>query len=420
MDNVTHTLVGFAIAEAAVALRPAPTSATSVRAAWLTAALASNAPDLDFVYAGITEAPYGYVLHHRGHTHTLAIAPLVALCSLAAALGIARWRRQPIEAGDRAWLFGVALAGALLHIVMDGANNYGVHPFWPVWSGWLAGDTLFILEPLLWITLGLPLARSIVWAPGRRIVWGLVGLVLVLEPLSGMVSGLAIALSLLAAAGSFWAAERLKRDGSRAALAIGLSLSVIGLFAAARAVADERARSVSDGAFPHATEADVVLMPEPGNPMCWLATTVSEEREDLVLRRLQLSVLPIHPVGLCAMHFSEETTAPRTPVVRSETDAIRFVDEVRTPLSELRALAADCRGEALFRFLRAPFVAPAEGGRWLGDLRYDREAGGGFAEAWLEEGQACPAFLPPWTPWRREVLDGTLAPEEHRHESLDF
>jgi inner membrane protein len=245
-------------------------------------------------------------------------------------------------------------------------------------------------------------------------------LALVLELLSGMVSGLAIALSLVTAAATFWAAERSKTDGWRAALAIFSSAVVIGLFAAGRAVADERARAVSDGAFPRATEADVVLMPEPGNPMCWLAITVSEEREDLVLRRLQVSVLPIHPVGLCAMRFSSEATAPLAPIARSETGAIRFVDEVRTPLSELRALREDCRGDALLRFARAPFVAPADGGRWLGDLRYDREADGGFAEAWLEEGQACPEHLPPWVPWRLEVLEGTLPPEEHRHESLDF
>ena len=420
MDNVTHTLAGFAIAEAAVALRRGPTQPQVARAAWLTGALASNAPDLDLLYTWITAAPYGYVLHHRGHTHTLLGAPLVALVALGGSLGFAAWRKERVPKEDRAWLFGVAVLGALMHIVMDGANSFGVHPFWPVWNHWVAGDTLFILEPLLWIALAVPLARSVSTRLGQRLLWGLVAGVLVLEPLSGMVSGLAIALSLVTTALLFAAANRLRSDGGRAALALGAATLVVGLFAAGRAIADERARAVHDGAFTHATEADVVLMPAPANPMCWFAISVAEERGDLVLRRLQLSVLPIHPVGLCAMTFADETTAGRTPIVRSETDAIRFVDEVRTPLAEIRELASDCRGEAFFRFSRAPFVAPREEGRWLGDLRYDREAGGSFAEVFLQEGQACPDLLPPWLPWRSELLEGTLAPEEHRHESLDF
>ncbi len=33
--------------------------------------VAANAPDVDLLYTGITEAPLGYLLHHRGHSHTL-------------------------------------------------------------------------------------------------------------------------------------------------------------------------------------------------------------------------------------------------------------------------------------------------------------------------------------------------------------
>ena len=39
---------------------------------------------------------------------------------------------------------------SLLHIGMDFMNNYGVHPFWPVDSRWWYGDSVFIIEPLLW------------------------------------------------------------------------------------------------------------------------------------------------------------------------------------------------------------------------------------------------------------------------------
>src|SRR5688500_2848451 len=84
MDNVTHTLTGLIAADAVLLLRgrgargsPAP----GFRAAALwTSALANNGPDFDFLYAGITEGKLGYLLHHRGHTHTLVAAlPLTLL-----------------------------------------------------------------------------------------------------------------------------------------------------------------------------------------------------------------------------------------------------------------------------------------------------------------------------------------------------
>ena len=33
--------------------------------------VAANLPDLDLFYTAVTPAPLGYLLHHRGHTHTL-------------------------------------------------------------------------------------------------------------------------------------------------------------------------------------------------------------------------------------------------------------------------------------------------------------------------------------------------------------
>ena len=66
------------------------------------------------------------------------------------------------------------------------------------------------------------------------------------------------------------------------------------------------------------------------------------------------------------------------------------------------------------RWMRMPF-ATHDGERLvLGDLRYDRERGLGFAELGLPPDapppERCPAHVPPWTPWR-EDLGVVRAPE---------
>ena len=80
-----------------------------------------------------------------------------------------RWRRVP--AGIVPLVAGVAFLAPLLHIAMDATNSYGVHPFWPFYDGWLYGDSVFIVEPLLWAAaaplgflLRTALARALVGA----------------------------------------------------------------------------------------------------------------------------------------------------------------------------------------------------------------------------------------------------------------
>ena len=143
--------------DAAVALRARFGSAASpsYRAAALTTAvLANNVPDFDFLYVGITGGRLGYLLHHRGHTHTLAAAPLLALLGVAlVAFGFRLGKASAhAPATSRTWACCATL-GCVLHVFMDFGNNYGVHPFWPLYDGWLYGDAIFIIDPWLIIVL---------------------------------------------------------------------------------------------------------------------------------------------------------------------------------------------------------------------------------------------------------------------------
>ena len=84
MDNLTHCLIGLALGELVDRALPAhldpQRGRTRRRVLLATGALASNFPDLDLVLTPLLAPPLGYLLHHRGHTHTLLFAlPQIAL-----------------------------------------------------------------------------------------------------------------------------------------------------------------------------------------------------------------------------------------------------------------------------------------------------------------------------------------------------
>ncbi len=182
MDNLTHSLVGLLCAEAVVRARERRAARAGALDAWTRAAVytfaivGNNLPDLDFTYASISGKTFGYLLQHRGYTHTLPAALGFALAMLGVLLLFTRWRKKRLSRADWQLLAGVALVSPLLHLAMDFANNYGVASFWPLDDGWFYGDSLFILEPSLWLVsiarCGCRTARrathGLAWCSARR------------------------------------------------------------------------------------------------------------------------------------------------------------------------------------------------------------------------------------------------------------
>src|SRR4051812_36693208 len=78
MDNITHSVVGLgvgALIDRSLPPEPDDTRERVRQRMLLTiGCLASNFPDLDLVLTKLLPAPLGYLLHHRGHTHTLLAA----------------------------------------------------------------------------------------------------------------------------------------------------------------------------------------------------------------------------------------------------------------------------------------------------------------------------------------------------------
>src|SRR5688500_4126234 len=108
------------------------------------AIIAANLTDLDHVYTGVTPAPMDYLLHHRGHTHTVA-----GVVVLAGALVLAYRLLPPVRklrTRERLRLWMLIVAALVTHVLLDALNSYGVHPFWPIDPDWYYGDAVFIFE----------------------------------------------------------------------------------------------------------------------------------------------------------------------------------------------------------------------------------------------------------------------------------
>ena len=179
MDNVTHALAGMLVAEAVCTWRR-DTRPELRRAAYLLSALANNLPDIDGVYASwlTGPAPIGYLVHHRGHTHTLLFALIAAPLLYWLALWLWRRKKQEFSGAEARVLLGLTLFGPVLHLLMDFGNNYGVHPFWPASGRWFYGDTIFIIEPL-WLVLLLPiLAHQLERRWLKVVLWALLAVLL--------------------------------------------------------------------------------------------------------------------------------------------------------------------------------------------------------------------------------------------------
>jgi inner membrane protein len=416
LENLTHSLVGLLCAEVAVRIRERrrPLDSWSRSTIYAIAIVGNNLPDLDFTYSHISGARFGYLLQHRGYTHTVPAVFGFALLTLAVVLALARWRRHAPSTPDWRLFAGLALLSPALHVAMDFSNNYGVHPFWPVNDAWFYGDSVFILEPSFWLVLLAPLQFSYRSKLARGSLIAILALALgaiwyrpFIPQRNALVLTLLTACLLLVA--------RRRTPFLRMLLASAGFLAVLGSFVLgsrlAKALVRERARSESGDA----RTLDIVATPMPANPLCWSVLWVQRDQRQYFVRIGRAAVAPTWlAVRDCPYDNAAQPTAPLRPLSDRPDSRLILGQEYRVSLAELRAVVdGHCQARALLRFARVPYLSEvqADGSRVIGDLRYDRSPGLDFSDVRLrrvsardQDRERCPEYEPPWLPPRGDIL----------------
>jgi len=167
MDNVCHTLVGAALAEAGLGRRTSLGFATLL--------IGANLPDLDVL--SYFDGPLAALEWRRGWSHGVVALAVLPVLLTAAMVGLDRLSRRlrravmpsEVRVGQVLLLAFIAIA---THPMLDTLNTYGVRWTIPWRPDWTYGDTLFIVDPWVWIALaaGVWISRKRRHARERNVV----------------------------------------------------------------------------------------------------------------------------------------------------------------------------------------------------------------------------------------------------------
>ena len=159
MDNLTHTLVGAALSKSGVERITPLATATLV--------VAANAPDVDVL--SYTQGQWFALSFRRGLTHgipALIVLPWVVAGMMSLwDIGVRRRRHPALSPARFSVLLLVSYVGVLTHPVLDWMNTYGMRWWLPFDGRWSYGDSLFIVDPWLWLLLGVAVAMA--WPRSR-------------------------------------------------------------------------------------------------------------------------------------------------------------------------------------------------------------------------------------------------------------
>ena len=447
MDNVTHSLAGLLLAATAVEVRARRRSGGAddrsfAPLAAVTGIAGANLPDIDVVWSAALQGAGVYdgllsLLHHRGYTHTLLAAVVcIPMLWLAALWFRRRQLRDTItsdarRACDRHTLLALSIVAVLSHLSLDFTNDYGVHPFSPFVDRWAYGDSVFIIEPWLWVAAVPMLLRTVVrrgwrWALGGVLGLGVtlcwvvplvslaaaavvtIGAVVMLllahatpvhrAPMTGIVVWVIV--TVLSASGTYLVRQSVRTQAVR-------TQTVRTQAVAAAGRTGQRAPAVDDFRL-----LDVMTSPSPANPLCSRVITVEATREEYRLTTAWGSAVPwLVSATWCSRAVKTDTTRgartlPMQRASRVDTPALEWQWTWGAPRAALIRLAAEnCRVSTWLRFVRAPFWVPAPGDSVrVGDLRYDRDRASVAAFTFSARREPCPRAAPPWTRPRADLL----------------
>jgi inner membrane protein len=304
VDPLTHTLVGANLASTRLG--------ETTRLATAALVIGANLPDVDAIlyFTGHDDFALGF---RRGWTH--GVLALVVLPFVQTALLMLYARLRRIAVSPR-WLLLLSAFAILTHPTLDWLNNYGMRWLMPFRGTWFYGDSVYIMDPWLWLILGCG------WLAGRRASPLLIGAwAVVMALLAWVVSGRNTAyLGVVAVVGVLFLAALLwpaRRSLSTAALILAASYIAARLAIHQRTVHEVRGRV--------AGIERLMAAPHPINPLRWdiVAETGDVYRYGRYTwndRRLTLD-----PLALPVAKDSPEWRAARAdPSIRGFVAWVRF------------------------------------------------------------------------------------------------
>jgi inner membrane protein len=272
MEPLAHTLAGACLAESGLKRLSPLASSTLI--------IAANIPDVDGAcYLHGADVAFAF---RRGWTHGVVAIVLLPLALTAAMLAIDRLRarRNPdLPRARPSVLLVLSFLGVLSHPFLDWLNNYGIRLLMPFSDRWFYGDTLFIVDPWLWLILGG--AVMLAWTTHTRgsVAAAALGLgttaVVMAAPMVAewaravWIAGLAI-----------WALARARvgepRRPAIAVAALVLAGSYIALMYTGSRLAERQVRQLAEARGWNAEQ--VAAMPVPAEPLRRSVIVVSPDR----------------------------------------------------------------------------------------------------------------------------------------------
>jgi inner membrane protein len=261
---------------------------------------------------------------------------------------------------------------------------------------------VFIIEPLFWVAIGVPMALIMRWRVAR--VLGLAGLLIALVAFASRgylgwpsFAGL-LAIALVCGAVQ-WRAGLRSRAGLLLALCVGVGFIV--LQGAASHVGRAQISAALQKADPASRVLDVSMTAFPSQPLCWAYVSVeSDEAADRY--RLRRGVASIAPAWLAPLACPAGLVEQRPSVTLAS--GIQQFDVAEASLRQLRTLKAErCDVDAWLRFARAPKLDAAA--HEISDYRFASTPAGNFTALQFAKDMKCPDGVPHWGYPRADLLN---------------
>jgi inner membrane protein len=145
MDPLTHTLVGANLAATRLGEKTRFAAAALI--------VGANLPDIDSIlyFTGQHDLALGF---RRGWTHGVLALVVLPFLQTALLLLLDRLRPHASRRADPRMLLLLSSFAITTHPTLDWLNTYGMRWLMPFDGTWFYGDSVYIMDPWLWLILG--------------------------------------------------------------------------------------------------------------------------------------------------------------------------------------------------------------------------------------------------------------------------